>query len=51
VNFPNFLQWWLKKIAIWAEESSELEQAKLGLSQCHCSQRQQLEKLFDKSET
>lgn len=51
VKFPNFLQLWLKKIAILAEESSELEEARLGSTECNCQERQQLEHLFEESET
>lgn len=51
VIFPSFWQWWLKRITIFAEESKELEKARLGASQCDCHQRQQLEKLFEKKET
>jgi hypothetical protein len=51
VKFPNVLQLWLKKIAILAEESSELEEARLSLTECYCQERQRLEHLFEESET
>jgi hypothetical protein len=51
VKFPSFWQWWIKKMTILSEESTELEKARLGISNCHCHQRRQLEKLLEKSET
>jgi hypothetical protein len=51
VKYPSFWQWWLTNMAIWAQESTEIEKARLGISNCHCHQRQQLEKIFEKSET
>ncbi|PSB00581.1 hypothetical protein [Merismopedia glauca] len=49
--FPNWLQLWLKKLEIFAHESSALEKARFGLAKCYCQERQRLEYLMEESET
>lgn len=51
IKFPNFIERCFRKMVILAEESSELEQARLGLSKCYCEQRKKLEELFKEKET
>ena len=46
---PYFYAWWLKQMEILAQESPEVEAARLGLSQCHCRQRSDLNRIFKKS--
>jgi hypothetical protein len=42
IRFPTFLQWWLKKLEIFSEESQELEAARL-----RTKQRSHLQKMLD----
>ena len=44
-----FFAWWLKKIEILAEETQELETARLASSSCLCRQRSQLNPIFHNS--
>ncbi|WP_404788828.1 hypothetical protein [Altericista sp. CCNU0014] len=41
IKFPTFLQWSIKKIQIFCEESRELEAARLGLDRYGCGGRSQ----------
>jgi len=38
LHLPPFYQWWWKTLEIFAEETQELERARLGLSHCRCGQ-------------
>jgi monoamine oxidase len=48
IKLPNFWQWLIKKMSIASEEYQEIEAARLGLTQCSCQQRSELERLFEK---
>lgn len=41
IRFPTVLQWLVKKIQIFSEESRELEKARLGMEQYRCDGRSQ----------
>ncbi len=36
IKLPRFYHWWLKRLEILAQETQELEKARLGISHCQC---------------
>jgi hypothetical protein len=51
VKFPSFWQLWCKKLAVFQQESAELQQARFASNKGYCHQRQQLKYFPEKRET
>lgn len=47
VKFPNPLDWWMKKLEIFSEESQEIEATRMGVSDYYVLERSRLQKILD----
>lgn len=45
IKLPKFYHWWIKKLEILSQETQELENARLGISNCRCN-RERLRLIF-----
>lgn len=47
LKYPSVLDWWLKKLEVFSEESQELESERVGSSDFYLAERSRLQKMLE----